>query len=60
MSEESRVGVDKERVTILVGDLLTREELLGEPEEVEFLQPRRPPFWRPVEDEGESPPDEDD
>jgi hypothetical protein len=44
----------------LVGEPLTREQILGEPEEAEFLQPRRPPFRRPVEDEGESPPDEDD
>lgn len=41
MSDESRVGVDTEQATILVG-VLTREEFLGEPEWIDFPQPQRP------------------
>lgn len=62
MSEQSTPVPDEEEVTILVGGM-TREEFLGQPEQITFVQPKRSISKRyrerraaaskpPVEDEG--------
>lgn len=41
MSEQPTPTPDEQEATILVGGI-TREEFLGEPERIDFLQPPRP------------------